>query len=213
MWLGSYDNLKVFFNERRGGMPTADNFGILRAVSVEIARTSSFPFFQSLNDTRPRMKHDGSKLEVQGVMRKSKEVSPHTYEMEATIEGNRLNLAYRLNVAAEEEIIHSKIWVWTKPFQAYAIDGETFRVGRGQKGYRTKSGGIWYLLEARPGQPKSITLLDSSGRLIISGSTIPPCFTEIYCYENKKIEVVYGWAKDQLQKGTYSGKLEIAYDR
>jgi len=230
MWLGN-DVLKVFFDEDLGGMPTADSFGILRAVSIEIARTRPFPFFQSLYDTRSRIKCDGSRLVASGVMCKPVppedfilplrtipplgEISPHTYEMEATVEGNRLSLAYRLNVAAEEKIVHSKIWMWTKPFQSYTIDGETFNVRNKQPAWVehcAKSGGTWYFLEARAGQPKSITLFDSSGRLRISGATIPPCYTEIQRYEHEKMEVVYGWAKNLLQKGTYSGKLELTYD-
>jgi len=74
------------------------------------------------------------------------------------------------------------------------------------------SGGTWDYLEVRAGQPESITLFDSSGRLRISGSTIPQCYTEIQRYEQEKIEVVYGWAKGLLQKGTYSGRLELTYE-
>jgi len=214
VWLGN-DILKVFFDENLGGMPMADSFGVLRAVSIEIARTRPFPFFQSLYDTRPRMRCDGSKLVALGVMRKLLgEISPHTYRMEATVEGNRLNLVYRLNVEVEEEIVHSKIWLWTKPFQSYTIDGETFdiRSKRSALEENSPSGGRWYYPEVRAGQPESIILFDSSGRLRISGSTTPPCYTEIQRYEHEKIEVVYGWAKGLLQKGTYSGKLELKYE-
>lgn len=214
LWLGN-DILKVFFDERLGGMSTADSFGVLKAVSIEIARTRPFPFFQSLYDTRPRIKCDGSKLVALGVMRKLLgEISPHTYRMEAAVEGNRLSLSYRLNVAEEEEIVHSKIWMWTKPFQNYTIDGKTFDVRSKPPALveQCPSGGTWYYPEVRDGQPESITLFDSSGRLRISGSTIPPCYTEIQRYEHEKVEIVYGWAKGLLQKGTYSGKLELTYE-
>jgi len=214
VWLGN-DALKVFFDETLGGMPTADSFGILRAVSIEIVRTRPFPFFQSLYDTRPRIKCDGSMLVALGIMRKPLgEISPHTYRMEATVEENRLNLAYRLNVEEEEEIVHSKIWLWTRPFQSYAIDGETFDIRSKQPVFveNCPSGGTWDYLEVRAGQPESITLFDSSGRLRISGSTTPQCYTEIQRYEQEKIEVVYGWAKGLLQKGTYSGRLELTYE-
>lgn len=215
MWLGN-DILKVFFDENLGGMPMEDSFGILRAVSIEIVRTRPFPFFQSLYDTRPRIKCDGSRLEVLGVMRKPLgEISPHTYRMEATVEGNRLNLVYRLNIGAEEQIVHSKIWIWTRLFQSYMIDGETFDVENKRPAWVEHCptyGGTWYFLEARAGQPESITLFDSSGRLRISGLTIPPCYTEIQRYEHEKMEVVYGWAKGLLQKGIYSGRLELTYE-
>ena len=215
MWLGN-DILKVFFDENMGGMPTADSFGILKAVSIEVARTRPFPFFQSLNDTRPRIKCDGNKLVAMGIMRKPLgEISPHTYAMEAAVEENRLSLAYRLNVAAEEQIVHSKIWMWTWPFQSYEIGGETFDVKskqpvRGE--YCKKSGGTWYFLEVKTGQPESITLFYPDCRLKITGSTSPPCYTEIQRYENAKMEVVYGWAKDLLKRGKYSGSLTLAYE-
>jgi len=216
MWLGN-DILKVFFDENRGGMPTADSFGILKMVSIEIARTMPHPFFQSLNDTRPHIKRDGSKLEVRGVMRKPLgEISPHTYEMEATVEENRLNLAYKLNVAEEEKIVHSKIWMWVKPFQSYAIDGEVFDVKSKQpkrEAYCKGSGGTWYWLHEKMGpQPRSITLFYPDCRLGITGST-NPYYTEIQRYEHEKMEVVYGWAKGLLKKGTYSGSLVLTYDR
>jgi len=215
MWLGN-DALKVFFEENLGGMPTADTFDIISAVSIEIARTKPFPFFQSLNDTRPRIKRDGSKITVQGIMRKPLgEIMPHTYEMEATIEENRLNLAYRLDVARDEQIVQSKIWMWVKPFQSYAMDGETFDVKSKrsmQEEYCARSGGTWYYLEERIGQPGSITLFYPNCRLRITGSTTPPYYTEIQRYEDKKMEVVYGWARGLLKKGMYSGSLELTYE-
>jgi hypothetical protein len=212
MWLGN-DTLKVFFDEKRGGMPVADSFGILRAVSVEIARTRPFPYFQSLNEKKPHIKVDGSEIRVKGVMQKSGEVLPHTFELDAAIEENRLSLDYRLNVAADSRIVESKIWLWTKPFQSYAVDAAKFDIRSKTSIARfRKQGGTWHLLEERLGQPALIRLFGNSS-LSVSGSTTPPYYSEIYRYEYEKLEVVYGWAKAILKKGVYSGSLVLTYDR
>ncbi len=113
MWLKN-DILQVFFDERRGGMPVRDSFGFLRAAAIEIDYTGKFPHFQSLNDKTPHIEYDTRRgLVVSGIVQKGRRATPHTYEMVATLEKNRLNLAYKLNVTRTEKIIISKLWFWT----------------------------------------------------------------------------------------------------
>lgn len=191
MWLRN-DALAVFFDERRGGMPVGDSFGFIRAAAIEIAYAQPPPFFQSLNDRRPHIEKHGNSVVASGIMRRGREVTPHTYEMKATLEGNRLDLAYRLNVARTEEVMRSKIWVWAA------------RRGKIPKGNWADI----YLGR----QPKPFTLF--GGRLKISGSTTPPVYARVcHLREYPKYEVAYGWARGLLQKGTYSGNITLDYEK
>lgn len=222
MWLKN-DVLRVFFDEHRGGMPTKDSFGFIRAASIEIASAWPPPFFQSFSDENPHIrKHGDSKLMVSGVMRKDLirgGYSPHTYEMAATLDGNKLDLAYKLNVARTENIIVSKIWLFSRFFQKCAIsDGVAFDAG-GADGrdednwfYPFIKGSSWRCIYAKEGkQPESITLFDAGGRLEVLGATTPPILTKVFRRGCDQMEVAFGWATGTLQKGTYSGNLVLVY--
>lgn len=206
MWLKN-DILRVFFGESRGGMPVRDSFGFLRAAAIEIAYAS--PFFQSLKDRRPHIEKHGNSVVASGIMRRGREVTPHTYEMKATLEENRLNLTYKLNVAITEKIIRSKIWLWANhhSLQKCMMVGNLADkdLGRNPR---------WDTLYDGE-QPKTpITLFGSGGKLEVTGSTTPPVYAEVWRFKKyPKLEVVYGWAKDLLQKGTYSGNLTLTYAR
>ena len=206
MWLRN-DILRVFFDERRGGMPTKDNFGFLKASAIEIAYTPKSPSFQSLNDGRPHIEKHGSSLVASGVMRKGGKSTPHTYEMIATLEGNRLNLAYRLNVARTEKITRSKIWLFAgKSLRRCEISGNVLNAIGKTRNWKV----LYYGEQLKP----SITLLGPSGRLEILGSTIPPVYARVLCFKKyPKLEVIYGWARELLQKGTYSGELALTYKK
>jgi len=209
MWLRN-DVLEVFFDERRGGMPTKDSFGFLKAAAVEIASTRPFPYFQSLNDKRPRIrKYGNSCLVASGIMRRGRTVTPHTYEMVATLEGNRLKLSYKLNAVGTEKIIGSKIWLWTNPetLQTCMISGDIIDEN------------IWIhprwdmLYDGE--QPKTpFTFFGSGGKLEIMGSTTPPIYAQVFRFKKyPKLEVAHGWARELLQEGTYSGDLTLTYRR
>lgn len=245
MWLKN-DTLGVFFDERRGGMPVRDSFGFIEAASIEIADTEPIvifdhgvarlkvPFFQSLNDRMPRIvKHSDSELMASGTMRRDKDITPHTYEMTATLKGNKLSLAYKLNVDRTEKITHSKIWLWTNPklLQKCMMFGKIMGEDLG--------GDPRWDIPYDGEQPKTpITLYGSGGKLEVSGSTTPPVYAMVYRFkenldnkaeggkleavygwarnllhkaEGGKLEVVYGWARDLLPKGTYSGNLTLVY--
>lgn len=226
MWLEN-DVLKVLFDERRGGMLIGDSFGFIEATSIEIARTKpivifdrgvarlKFPFFQSLNDAAPSIRRGDSWLVSSGVMRRDDEITPHTYEMVATLEGNRLSLAYKLNVARKERIAQSKIWLFANPklLQKCMVSGRVIDedIGRDPR---------WDILYDGE-QPKApITLFGSGGRLEVTGSTTPPVYAIVCRFkgppdnerERGKLEVIYGWARDEpLKKGIYLGNLTLVY--
>lgn len=219
MWLKN-DVLKVFFDEHRGGMPVRDSFGFIEAASIEIADTEPIiifnrgvarlkvPFFQSLNDRTPHIaKHSDSEFMASGAMRRGNDITPHTYEMTATLEGNKLNLAYRLNANRTEEITHSKIWLWAnhRLLQKCKVSGKIVDkdLGRNPR---------WDLLYDGKQPETPITLFGSGSRLEVSGSTNPPAYTMVYRFkEYPKLEVVYGWARDILPEGTYLGNLALTY--
>lgn len=209
MWLKN-DDLKVFFDERRGGMPTGDNFGFLTAAAIEIAHTLRPPFFQSSGDQRPRIERRGdSELVASGTMWKGGVVAPHTYEMTATLKENRLNLAYKLNVARTEKIIRSKVWLWTnhRLLQKCMMSGNLMDKDLGRHP-------SWDILYDGEQPEKPITLFGSGGKLEIMGSTTPPIYAKVWRLKKyPKLEAVYGWAKGLLQKGTYSGELALTYKK
>lgn len=207
MWLKN-DALNVFFDERRGGMPVRDSLGFLRAASIEIAYKEPFPYFQSLNDKHPRVtKHSDSKLMASGVMRKGNVVTPHTYEMTATLEGNRLNLAYKLNVAITEKVIRSKIWLFSeRSLLRCEVSGNPV-----DKAIETSP--AWDVLYVGIQPTAPITLMGPSGRLKIFGATNPSVYARVYRLKKyPKLEVVYGWAYNILQEGTYTGDLILTYE-
>lgn len=208
MWLRS-DILGVFFDERRGGMPVRDSFGFIRAASVEIARAWPPPFFQSLNERNPHItKHSDSKLMASGVMQRGEKSTPHTYEMTATLKENSLNLMYRLNVANTEKVLRSKVWLWTSEIlRVCSIGGSIVTDDLGKNPY-------WNVLYLGKQLKDPITLFGSGSRLEISGSTTPPIYARV-CSLKKypRLEVVYGWARNTLSRGTYSGDLTLTYGR
>lgn len=208
MWLRN-DILKVFFDERRGGMPTADSFGFIRAASVEIARAWPPPFSQSLNERNPHIKkHGASGFATSGAMKRGGKTTPHTYEMTATLEGNRLDLSYRLNAARTESVIRSKIWLFASPLLSECeISGKIMH-----KALRKNP--VWeFIYEGE--QPRDpITLLGPNGTLGISGSTTPPVRAVVSRLRRyTKLEVAYEWARGTLKKGAYSGGLTLTYGR
>jgi len=210
MWLKN-DILEVFFDERRGGMPVRDSFGFIRAASVEIDYTGKFPHFQSLNDKKPHIeRHGDSKLVASGIIqKKGKRATPHTYEMVATLEQNRLNLAYKLNAARTEEVVVSKIWLWTNPgvLQKCMMSGNIM----------DKDIGIhprWDLLYDGEPSKTPITLFGPGGKLEVTGSITPPIYMRVWRFKKyPKLEVAHGWARGLLQEGTYSGDLTLTYMR
>lgn len=207
MWLKN-DALRVFFDERRGGMPVRDSFGFLRGSAIEIAYAMPPPFFQSLNDKHPRIaKHSDSKLVASGVMQRGGKSAPHTYEMTATLKENSLNLMYRLNIANTEKALRSKVWLLANKMQACAINGDTTTKCPWGNPY-------WNDLYFGKQPSGPITLFGSGGKMEISGSTTPPVYARV-CSLNKypRLEVVYGWARNTLSMGTYSGDLTLTYGR
>lgn len=186
MWLKN-DILKVFFDERRGGMPVKDNFGFLRAAAIEIAYTHKPPFFQSLNDESPNIEKHGNTIVASGIMRRGLNITPHAYTMKAVLEGNKLRLSYALDVVRTERIVRSKTWVWV------------------QRGRKTK-GAEWVDLYKGEQRQKPV-IIDG---LKISGSTIPPGYERV-CRLGSRYEVVYGWARITLPQGIYSGNLTLTY--
>lgn len=193
VWLKN-DFLQVFFDETRGGMPVKDSFGFLRASAIEIAYQTEPPFFQSLNDENPHIRQYKNRVVASGVMKNKKgEVVPHTYSMTAMLENDNLNVRYDLNVARTEGVIRSKIWVFVQNPPHVFIKNQT----------------RWMQLYLGE-QPKSLTLF--GGRLEISGGTTPPVYAQIYkVQEYQKYEMAYGWARELLQKGKYSGELTLKF--
>lgn len=189
-------------------MPVRDSFGFIMAASIEIAYTQSPPFSQSLEDGKPRIERYGdSKLVASGVMREGGKATPHPYEMTATLKENRLNLAYKLNVAITEKIIRSKIWLWTnhRCLQKCMMSGNHMDKDLGKLPN-------WDILYDGEQPENPITLFGSGGKLEVLGSTTPPVYAMVYrLREYPKLEVVYGWARGLLQKGTYSGDLTLVY--
>lgn len=209
MWLKN-NVLGVFFDECRGGMPVRDSFGFINAAAVEIAYTLPPPSFQSLNDKIPHIKkHSYTCLATSGIMRKGEKSTSHTYEMIATLEGNRLKLSCKLNVAKTEKIARSKIWLFTAKgsLQRCEVSGKILNEDLGG------SSPPWDVLYYGEQLRSPVILSGPRGRLEILGATIPPVYSKILSHrEYPKLEVVHGWARDSLlQKGTYSGNLTLTY--
>lgn len=208
MWLKN-DILKVYFDERRGGMPVRDSFGFLRASAIEIAYAMPPPFFQSLNYKHPRVKkHGDSGLTMSGAMKKGRETMPHTYKMTATLKGNKLNLSYRLKTTETERVIRSKIWLFANQIlPECAISGKIMHEV-------IRENPVWeFIYEGE--QPRNpITLLGPCGTLGILGSTIPSVRAVVSrLREYTKLEVAYEWARGTLEKGVYLGDLTLTYRR
>ncbi len=96
MWLKN-DILKVYFDERRGGMPVRDSFGFIKVASVEIARVWPPPFFQSLNERNPRIKkHGDSGLTMSGAMKKGGENNAPHLRDDGHAEGEQTKLVVQV---------------------------------------------------------------------------------------------------------------------
>lgn len=206
MWLEN-DDLRIFFNEERGGMPTEDSFGFLRAASIEIAYTREFPFFQSLNDRHPHLERRDNMVIARGVMSKGETTVPHTYKMVATLDGNELSLAFELNVTKMERITRSKIWLWTnESLDTCVMSGEILDKGAGPE----ESDWRWLYDGKQPEEP--IVFLGSKGGLEIQGTTTPPIYASVISLKRyPKLETAYGWAVDSLETGTYLGHFILTY--
>ena len=206
MWLEN-DELRVFFDEKRGGMPTEDSFGFLRAASIEIGYTAQFPFFQSLNDKHPWMEKRGNTVTAQGFVSKGKITGSNAYKMVATLNGNELSLAFELNVAREEEITRSKIWLWTnEPLDKCMMSGKILDKGAGPE----DSAWRWLYDGKQPKEP--IVFLGVEGKLEILGTTIPSIYASVISLKKyPKLETAFGWAVDSFQKGVYSGNFLLTY--
>jgi len=211
MWLKSKE-VGVHFDEKWGGMPMMDSLGILKCASIELALKRGPTFFQSRNDTHPRMKRHDSGLIASGIMRRRGEVLEHTYELKAKLEDNELYLDFRLNVPTTERIFRSKIWFLTRWFDKCIVDGEHVEVG--------EMSPSWNLIERMPKQPKSIVLCDDTFSLEIQGSTDPSVSWSLYKYSPpsksstwayNKLEIIYGWAEENIKKGTYTGSFKVIY--
>lgn len=203
------DVLKVFFDEKRGGMPTKDSFGFLRAASIEIARSFPFPYFQSLNDDKPEIKKfSDSHLVASGIMRKGKEITPDTYEMTAMLKENKLSLTYKLNVIKSGDVMFSKIWLFTNPLLS-----ECMMSGKVLSDVRSASDLTWEMLYQGRQPEVPIIFFGRGGKLKVLGSTIPSVYTSIMRFKRyPKLEVTYAWASGLLLKGTYSGNLTLVYE-
>jgi len=206
MWLEN-DVLKVFFDEKRGGMPTGDSFGFLRAASIEIAYTSVIPFFQSLNDKHPQLEKRGNMVIARGIMSKGKTVVPHTYKMTATLEGNELRLAFELSVTKTERIVRSKIWLWTnEPLDTCMLSGEILDEDLDPEKPN------WNLLYQGEQPEKPIVFLGTKGRLEILGETTPSIYASVISLRKyPKLETAFGWATESFQKRIYSGSFLLTY--
>ncbi len=212
MWLKSKD-VGVRFDEKWGGMPMGDSLGLLRCVSIELALKRG-PFFQSRNDTHPRMKRHDSGLTASGIMRKKPgKVLKHTYELKAKLEDNELYLDFRLNVPTTERIFHSKIWFLTRWFGKCIVDGKPIKLG--------EMAPAWKLIKRTSKQPESVVLCNGKASLEIQGSTDPSVYWSLYNlppfkrerlarpYNN--LEIIYVWAEENIEKGTYTGSFKVIY--
>lgn len=201
MWLKSKD-VGVRFDEKWGGMPMGDSLGLLRCVSIELALKRG-PFFQSRNDTRSQIKRLDSGLITSGIMRRRGEALKlkHTYELKAKLEDNELYLDFKLNVPTTESIIRSKIWFLTRWFDKCIVDGKPLKIG--------EMSPAWKLVKRTPEQPTSIVLSNGKFSLEIQGNTDPSVFWSLYKYN--KLEVIYGWAQEEIEKGTYTGSFKVIY--
>lgn len=208
MWVKN-DILNVFFDKKKGGMPVKDNYGFIRAVSVEISYENQFPHLQSLNDKNPFIKkHSNTKLLASGIMQKDDMITPHKYEMIATLKRNTLNLEYGLYVSKPEKIIISKIWLFSdKSLQVCKIKDNTLdRTINENEDWKTLYNGNQLDFP--------VILSGSNGELEISGSTSPPIFMRVWSLKKyPKFEIVYGWAKGLLEKRIYSGNIILTYKK
>jgi len=213
MWLKSKD-VGMHFDEKRGGMPMGDSLGILKCASIELALERGPYFFQSRNDTHPRIKRQDSGLTASGIMRKKGKVLEHTYELKAKREHNELYLDFKLNVPTTEHIFRSKVWFLTRWFGKCIVDGKPIKIGE-----MTPN---WNLIKRMPKQPKSVILSDDKFSLEIQGSTDPSVFWSFYKYAHdgkedvprgryKKLEIIYGWAEENIEKGMYTGRFKVIY--
>ena len=211
MWLKSKE-VGVHFDEAWGGMPMMDNLGILKCASIELAMEKGPYFYQSRNDTHPRIKRHDSGLTASGIMRKrhGKDLK-HTYELKAKLEGNELYLDFKLNVPKTERIFRSKVWFLTRWFGKCIVDGKPMKFGVSPS---------WKLIDRMPKQPKSVVLCNGKGSIEIQGSTDPSTFWSLYTYcppsksstwSYNKLEIIYGWAEDNIEEGTYTGSFKVIY--
>ena len=201
MWLDS-EKVGVRFDEEWGGMPMEDSLGILRCASVELALEGGSTFFQSRNDSYPLMKKLDSGLVASGVMRKRHgRVLKHTYELKAKLEGNELYLDFKLNVPTTESISRSKVWFLTRWFGKCMVDGKPVKVG--------EMSPAWKSVKRMAGQPTSVVLYGDRFSLEIQGSTDPSVYFALA--KSNKLEAVYGWAEEHIEKGTYAGSFKVIY--
>jgi len=137
--------------------------------------------------------------------------------MTATLEENRLNLSYKLNVAKSEKIINSYMWVWTnRTLHKCSVSGKILNEDT------EPQNSIWDRIYFGKQLKEPITFLGPSGKLEIQGSTSPPVCSEISSLKKyPKLEAVYGWVFppsnpevfEILRKGTYFGNMSLTYER
>lgn len=225
------NSLIVNFDLHQGGMPVSDNFGYIHRYGIEIgwigfpntyqilypnSTKSNDLLLQSTAEPNPKLiEQTDYSLSVTGLMQKANLISPHAYKLNASVKDNKLFTNVELNAKIPETCLCSKVWIMTKYFEKVRIGDKIIDFTSIPLDFKTPTGNDWigFATETHNNPPKEVILYNDTQQLKIDGYSSPPVYFSLIRYQDKIIEVVFGWAERYLSAGLHKGEMNLTYEK